>query len=330
MQSRRIARELALMGMSQLSDTAGSGADTDVVPPLRGAIATLTTEVKETLEIAAADLARAERSLLTSETRTDEPEAPRQEVQAIIDRFRAIKRLANTEEPLVNSAIPVLIAEAQRVLESASADLMPCDRRLPYRPADQATHSPTRDAVALVQTAINRLGTAIELYQVVPVAQQADTMDYAGQILQSLTQHQSDLDATLDDAMEGWKLKRLARVDRDILRIALTEILHLKLDKRIAIDEAVEIAKRYSDDDGYRFINGVMRRVTDQLKKQSKKAPAPFTEPAPLPDLAVEPAADETPTAPPPAIWFLNPDDAQPFTLIADTYRSEKSGYACV
>ncbi|MEO1591885.1 MAG: transcription antitermination factor NusB [Cyanobacteria bacterium J06632_22] len=279
MQSRRIARELALMGMSQLSDRAhprssNTSSDIDLDQPLKGAIATVTTEVKESLEAASAELTRAERHLLTSETRTDEPEVPRQQVQAVIDRVRtAVARLAYTEE-LPGSSVPTLIAEAKGLLETASTELTDCDSRLPYRPADEATNSPTRDAIALVQTAINRLGPAVELYQLVPVAQQPETLDYAGQILQYLTQHQSDLDTTLDDAMEGWKLKRLARVDRDILRIALTEILYLKLDKRIAIDEAVEVAKRYSDDDGYRFINGVMRRVTDRLK-QAAAVPGP-------------------------------------------------------
>ena len=61
-------------------------------------------------------------------------------------------------------------------------------------------------------------------------------------------------------------------MDSDILRIAVTEILYLAVDKRIAIDEAIEIAKRYSDEDGYRFINGVMRRVTDQLTEQKLEA----------------------------------------------------------
>lgn len=266
MQSRRVARELALMGMSQLSDRPAAEV-VDVGQPLEGAIATVTTEVKESLEAAAAELTRAERNLLTSETRTDEPDAPRQQVQAVVDQVRtALDRLAYLDD-LPNDSRPSLIAEAKSLLEAAATELTDCDCNLPYRPADQATNSPTRDAIALVQTAINRLGPALELYQLVPVAKQPDTLDYAGQILQYLTQHQSELDHTLDDAMEGWKLKRLARVDRDILRIALTEIVYLKLDKRIAIDEAVEVAKRYSDDDGYRFINGVMRRVTEHLKR---------------------------------------------------------------
>ena len=53
---------------------------------------------------------------------------------------------------------------------------------------------------------------------------------------------------------------------------------------RSAIDEAIEIAKRYSDEDGYRFINGVMRRVTDQIdnqKLEARSAPLKITQPVP-------------------------------------------------
>ena len=55
-------------------------------------------------------------------------------------------------------------------------------------------------------------------------------------------------------------------MDRDILRLAMIEIIYMDVPKRVAIDEAIEIAKRYSDEDGYRFINGVLRRATDKLE----------------------------------------------------------------
>ena len=57
-------------------------------------------------------------------------------------------------------------------------------------------------------------------------------------------------------------------IDRDILRLAVTEIVYLGLEERIAINEAIELAKRYSDDQGRKLINGVLRRVTEQLKAE--------------------------------------------------------------
>lgn len=74
----------------------------------------------------------------------------------------------------------------------------------------------------------------------------------------------------LTDALVDWQLSRLATIDRDILRIAVTEIVYLAVPQRIAINEAVELAKRYSSEDGHRFINGVLRRVIDRVKAESK------------------------------------------------------------
>ncbi len=65
-----------------------------------------------------------------------------------------------------------------------------------------------------------------------------------------------------------WQVQRLVRIDRDLLRIAITEICYLGTPERIAINEAVELAKTYGDEEGHRFINGVLRRVVEQLKSR--------------------------------------------------------------
>jgi N utilization substance protein B len=206
MQFRRIARELALLGLSQLSDTAAPRSSQKLDDLLSTAIQTLTAEVKETLDAAALELERSHQELLNSETRST---------------------------------------------DSASARTL------------------VQQAMTQVQGAINRLGAAVELPELIQLANRKDVQDYAWRLLNQVSQHQAEIDATLNAAMVGWNLKRLARVDRDILRIALAEIQYLGIPKRIAIDEAIEVAKRYSDEEGYRFINGVMRRVTDRLEAQA-------------------------------------------------------------
>lgn len=235
MQARRIARELALLGMSQLTDDSKRSqkkSNPSVETLLTEAIRTLTVEVKETLEAASAELVRGNRQLLNSETR--------------------------------------------------SGDL-------------RSAQTTVKESIDLVQAAINRLGVATELPEFVQLAGGRDVQDYARRIITQLTEHRQDVDQLLDSAMVGWNLKRLARVDRDILRIAVTEILYMAVDKRIAIDQAIEIAKRYSDEDGYRFINGVMRRVTDQLASQELEArSAPLKLTQPVADTSPESALDET------------------------------------
>jgi N utilization substance protein B len=70
------------------------------------------------------------------------------------------------------------------------------------------------------------------------------------------------IDARLDGVMEGWRLGRLPRIDRDILRLAVVDLETFATPPAVACNEAVELANRYSDEQGRRMINGVLRRFT--------------------------------------------------------------------
>ena len=69
------------------------------------------------------------------------------------------------------------------------------------------------------------------------------------------------IDSDIDQVMEGWRLKRLPRIDRDILRLAYVDINFLSTPVSVACDEAVNLANKYSDIHGRKFINGVLRRL---------------------------------------------------------------------
>ena len=198
MQARRMARELALLGLSQLPEQPGKLVKQDFEKLLLAAIQTLTSEAKDALETASDDLKRGNQQLVDSGTRASDVEKGRAMVEA---------------------------------------------------------------AIALTQGAINRLAHAIELPEFIRLSNQSEIEAFALELLSNTAKHQQDIDTILDEAMVAWNLKRLARIDRDILRLAVVEMYYLGTPDRVAINEAVELAKRYSDDDGYRFINGVLRRV---------------------------------------------------------------------
>jgi N utilization substance protein B len=69
--------------------------------------------------------------------------------------------------------------------------------------------------------------------------------------------------------MEGWRLNRLPRIDRDILRLAVVDLTDLSTPAPVAISEAVELANRYSDEQGRRMINGVLRRFQNAASTAS-------------------------------------------------------------
>jgi N utilization substance protein B len=78
-----------------------------------------------------------------------------------------------------------------------------------------------------------------------------------------------EIDAMIERVTENWLLKRMAAVDRNILRFAAYEILYRKdIPSAVTINEAIEIAKKFSSAESAPFINGIL----DQLAKESAKA----------------------------------------------------------
>jgi len=76
-----------------------------------------------------------------------------------------------------------------------------------------------------------------------------------------------EIDNNLDSVMEGWRLKRLPRIDRDILRLALVDLIDFDTPIAVTCNEAVNLANRYSDEQGRRMINGVLRKLQNSSSK---------------------------------------------------------------
>ena len=90
--------------------------------------------------------------------------------------------------------------------------------------------------------------------------------DYARQLALGADESRPDLDAVISMRAKGWKLSRLNAVDRNLLRLALYEMLSVdEVDVPVTIDECVELAKAYGTDESSRFVNGVLGRVADDL-----------------------------------------------------------------
>ncbi|MEM9003759.1 MAG: transcription antitermination factor NusB [Cyanobacteria bacterium P01_F01_bin.86] len=170
---------------------------------------------------------------------------------------------------LITAAVRSLVGEVQDALEVAAGDLQRGQDRL----LDSETRTSemdgaralVREAINTTQTAINRLGSAVQIPELVQLSNRKEVRAYAIEILTTTARYRSDVDADLDAVMVAWQVKRLPQIDRDILRMAVVEMKHLGIPDRIAINEAIEIAKQYSDEDGYRFINGVLRRWVNRF-----------------------------------------------------------------
>ena len=97
--------------------------------------------------------------------------------------------------------------------------------------------------------------------------------DFARRLVSGTLRHREDLDAIISRQADNWRLARMPVVDRNILRLALFELLHEPETPRpVVIDEALEIAKRFSTPKSSQFINGILDGV---LKATRSEVPRP-------------------------------------------------------
>ncbi|AHJ27216.1 transcription antitermination factor NusB [Nodularia spumigena CS-584] len=180
------------------------------------------------------------------------------------------KKLTEEHLPkLVLATVRTLRSEVQDTLDNATGELQRSNERLltsQTRASDLNTaRNLLKEAIDYTQTAINQLGAAVEFPELIQLANQDKEVGrYAIQLVKLVNEHRVSIDEEISSALVDWQVTRLAQIDRDILRIAVGEMRFFNLPDRVAINEAVELAKRYSGDEGHRFINGVLRRVTEQ------------------------------------------------------------------
>lgn len=90
----------------------------------------------------------------------------------------------------------------------------------------------------------------------------ADDRAYIARVLEGVVDHLDELDEQIQSASRGWTVERMPKVDLTILRLATWEILHENdIPGSVAINEAVELAGRYSEPASGRFINGVLGTI---------------------------------------------------------------------
>lgn len=87
-----------------------------------------------------------------------------------------------------------------------------------------------------------------------------DDKTFVKELIEGVSEHQAALDEQLQPIAPEWPLEQIARVDRNILRIGLFELLHRadSVPPKVAINEAVELAKAFGSDNSSKFINGVL------------------------------------------------------------------------
>jgi N utilization substance protein B len=209
MKARRVARELALLSLSQISKNPETFSQQDITDLVLTSIRTLNDFSQSNLRGAVIDL-------LTIKEQMEELEA--------IDPV-------NLERPIGAKNLPVPIPD------TADVKIL-IDKLLDA--SEHILHSS-------------------EITEIFALAQKEDVQKYALMLIQNFLDNKEHIDKNINKHSEGWNVDRLLKMDRNILRIAFIEVEQYDdIPNAVAVDEAVELAKKYSSDESPRFINGVL------------------------------------------------------------------------
>lgn len=92
--------------------------------------------------------------------------------------------------------------------------------------------------------------------------------EYLEMLVNGTQENKEEIDETICANLDNWKIERLANIDRNLLRIAVYEMIYSdQVPVNVAMDEAIEIAKVFGDDQSSRFVNAVLSKVKTQLNK---------------------------------------------------------------
>ena len=104
-----------------------------------------------------------------------------------------------------------------------------------------------------------------------PSADETSVRLFAEPLIRGAIEHRDECDAHITKHAKNWELHRMAAVDRNILRLAVYEMLHrLDIPPVVSINEAVDIAKKYSTKDSGKFVNGILDKVKSELMRPAR------------------------------------------------------------
>src|SRR5262245_8815701 len=131
---------------------------------------------------------------------------------------------------------------------------------------------------------------------------QSDVLEFAARLVEGTLAHREEIDQRLQSVTRNWDLRRMANVDRNVLRMAMHELMFCQdVPPKVAINEAIELGKKYSTANSGGFVNGILDRIRIDIERerssqhlpQSIPLGQPQSHPLDQPATDAEPAATE-------------------------------------
>ena len=171
-------------------------------------------------------------------------------------------------EEIFESALDTLINHCREELDNCESELENASQKIldsELQEGVDSSYSNVRDelkkSLTKIETVMNTLSVTLDFPKLIVSSGQVDIREDVNQRICNIVNNLKSIDSDIDQVMDGWRLKRLPRIDRDILRLAYVDINFFNTPIAVACDEAVNLANKYSDLQGRKFINGVLRRL---------------------------------------------------------------------
>ena len=171
-------------------------------------------------------------------------------------------------EEIFESSLDSLINHCRNELDNCESDLESASQKIldsELQEGINSSFSNVRDdlkkSLTKIENVMNTLSATLDFPKLIISGGQINIREDVNHRIDKTINNLTTIDSEIDQAMDGWRLKRLPRIDRDILRLAYVDINFLSTPVSVACDEAVNLANKYSDTQGRKFINGVLRRL---------------------------------------------------------------------
>lgn len=178
--------------------------------------------------------------------------------------LKSVRVLSNTSIEELKTAVGTLI-DMKDYIDTYEADSpQNLERPIGVRnlPVELPMTSDMSEKIGTLLDISEKAIFALEIAEFALLESNNEVQDYVVKIIKAYQKNSDFVDEQIQKFSKGWDISRLVKIDKDILRISISELLYLKdTPMKVVIDEALELAKKYSTDESASFINGVLSKV---------------------------------------------------------------------
>ncbi len=174
-------------------------------------------------------------------------------------------------ESIFDSGIELMInhcreelAECEDNLEKTYSKILESELSEIKNALFEKSRNEIKETVSHIEIVMNTLSGILDLPKLIAISDHIEVRNDMKTRISKVLKNIFHIDSKIDNVMEGWRFKRLPRIDRDILRLAFVDIEYLNIPVSVACNEAVNLANKYSDQQGRKMINGILRRLQNE------------------------------------------------------------------